>query len=477
MRMNKGGIRRTGSRGPTSVRSMEIPGEIASVTSASVGSRRLDPRTTMWLKVIVGAVVIVLWGLFFDDLVRVGRWLLDAGDLARGNLPVEDLQARYRDAHTVLTHGNLYGVHWETTTYPPITSYLFVPFRLIGLRATETLWTVANLIALAALFTVALHRWFKVALVDAWFASALGLAPAVIFAFYPFRSLLLWGQMGVFLMLLVFLDLFLVPKRFRGILIGVATAIKLLPVLFIVWLLAKREVSAVVRAIAAFAVLTLFAAALWPHASAEYWFHVLPSGRVGRIVAVAPSQWFNGVGKLSDQSIRGLLARPPFLLLKTFPWLFVALVVLALGIAVTVRFLRQGRELAAFVLLSLVTGLVSPVSWLHYWVFVGLAPLLAIYEWRRDRPLAVASIVLALSTCVNLDTDLLIVPPFTRMAPLVLFIVRNPYVIGGLVFLGIATWRAFRLPAVELSGEMEQAEVEQEVADSFDGAVGLTPQR
>ncbi len=427
----------------------------------------------MWLKVIVGAVVIVLWGLFFDDLVRVGRWLLDAGDLAKGNAPVEDLQARYRDAHTILSHGNLYGVHWETTTYPPITSYLFVPFRLIGLRATETLWTIANLISLAVLFTVALHRWFKVAPVDAWFASALGLAPAAIFAFYPFRSMLLWGQMGVFLMLLVFLDLFLVPKRFRGILIGVAAAIKLLPALFIIWLIAKREFPAVVRAIAAFAVLTLFAAALWPHISAEYWFHVLPSGRVGRIVTVPPSQWVKGAGKLSDQSIRGLLARPPFLLLKTLPWLPIALMLLALGVAVTVRFIRQGRELAAFVLLSLVTELVSPVSWLHYWVFVGLTPLLAIYEWRRDRPLAIASIVLALSTCANLDNNILITPPFIHMAPLMLFIVRNLYVIGGLIFLGIATWRAFRLPAVELDAEKGQTEGQQEMADDADGVIGL----
>jgi alpha-1,2-mannosyltransferase len=427
----------------------------------------------MWLKVIVGAVVIVLWGLFFDDLARVGRWIFDAGDLARGNLPVEDLQARYRDGNIALQHGNLYGIHWETSTYPPITAYLFVPFRLIGLRATETLWTVANLVSLAAIFAVALHRWFKVSAVDAWFASALGLAPAVIFAFYPFRSLLLWGQMGVLLMLLVFLDLFLVPKRFRGILIGVAAAIKLLPALFVIWLIAKREVSAVVRAIVAFAVLTVFAAALWPHASAEYWFHVLPSARVGRIVTVAPSQWAKGAGKLSDQSIRGLLARPPFLLLKTFPWLPIALAALALGLAVMVRFLRQGHELAAFVVLSLVTELISPVSWLHYWVFVGLAPILAILEWRRDRPLAVASIVLALSTCANLDNVVVVTRPFTTMAPLVIFIVRNLYVLGGLTFFAVATWRAFRPPSLEPDRAEDQEVVEETERPSLVDAGGV----
>ena len=412
----------------------------------------MDPRTSMWLKLIAGAVAIVLWGLFFDDLARVGRWIFDAGDLARGNFPLEDLQARYRDGHIALVHGNLYGIHWETTTYPPLTAYLFVPFRLIGLRATMTLWTVANMIALATIFAVSLHRWCHVSAVDAWFVSATGLAPAGIFALYPFRSLLLWGQMGVFLMLLVFLDLFVVPKRYRGFLIGIASAIKLLPAIFVVWLIVKREIPAVVRAAVAFVLLTLFAAALWPHASAEYWFHVLPSVRVGRIVAVSPSRWVEGVGKLSDQSIRGMFGRPPFLWLKTFPWLPVALIVLVGGIVVVVQFIKHGRELAAFILLSLVTELVSPVSWLHYWVFVGLAPLLAIVEWRRDRPLAIASIILALSTCANLDNEILVKRPFTTMAPVMLFIVRNLYVLGGLTFLAIAAWRAYKLATVREGG-------------------------
>ena len=427
----------------------------------SLGALWSDPRTSMWLKWVVGSVAILLWGLFFDDLARVGRWIFDAGELARGNLPLEDLQARYRDAHIALVHGNLYGIHWETTTYPPFTAYLFVPFRIIGLRATMTFWTVANMVSLAVIFAVSLHRWCNVSPATAWLASAAGLAPAAIFALYPFRSLLLWGQMGAFSCFWCFWISFWFRSATAGFLIGVATAIKLLPALFLIWLIAKREFSGVVRAAVAFVVLTLFAAVLWPHASTEYWFHVLPSVRVGRIVAVSPAHWANGVGKLSDQSIRGMFGRPPFLWLKTFPWLPVALIVLVLGIVVAVRLIRQGRELAAFVLLSLVTELVSPVSWLHYWVFVGLAPILAVVEWRRDRVLAVASIVLALSTCANLDNTFVVAAPFTTIAPFFLFVVRNLYVLGGLIFLGAATCQAWRWP---MSGSRE-GEVEERVAD------------
>jgi hypothetical protein len=113
------------------------------------------------------------------------------------------------------------------------------------------------------------------------------------------------------------------------------------------------------------------------------------------------------------------------------------------GIAATTRFIKEGRELAAFLLLSVITVLVSPVSWLHYWAFIGLAPLLAIVEWRRDRYLAISSLVLALSTCANLENKVLIAAPVMTMAPVVLFVVRNLYVIGGLQFVVVATQRAF----------------------------------
>jgi alpha-1,2-mannosyltransferase len=403
------------------------------------------------LKVTIGAAVVLAWGLFFDQLARGAGWVLDTSN-AVVLPPLVDLHSRYHDAHLVLHHGQLYGFRRGAYTYPPITAYFFVPFHLIGWHATAILWTVANVVVLALLFTITLWRFLSVPGPTAWLVSATGLAPAAIFLLFPFRSLIYWGQLALFLLFVVFVDLFVVPARFRGLLIGVAAAIKLLPALFIVWLLARREYPAVVRVVVSFAVLTLLAVALWPHASAQYWFHILPSGRDVAMVAnplnlpTTNGRWYFGVGKVNNQSLRGLLARPPFLLPGTMPWLLVALVVLALGVVVTIRLLAQRRDLLAFTTLSLVTVLVSPVSWVHYWVFAALAPFVAILEWRRDRMLSVASIILTVAMCANLeDTRLAGLfatgAQFERAAPLVVFIVRNLYVLGGLVFLGIVAWR------------------------------------
>ena len=403
------------------------------------------------LKVGIGVVVVLLWGLVFDQLTRVAGWILDTYNTIVLP-PLVDLHSRYRDASIAIHKGQLYGFRHGAFTYPPITAYLFVPFHVIGWRATAILWTVANVVVLALLFTITLWRFFSVRGPTAWLVSATGLAPAAIFLLYPFRSLLYWGQLALFLVFVVFLDLFVVPPRFRGLLIGVAAAIKLLPALFIVWLLARREYPATLRVIGSFLVLTLVAVALWPHASAQYWFHILPTGKDVVMVAdptnisTAHGHWYFGVGKVVNQSLRGLLARPPFLLPGTMPWLLLALVVLALGVVVTIRLLGERRDLLAFVVLSLTTVLVSPVSWVHYWVFVGLAPFVAILEWRRDRVLSVASMILTVSMCANLEDTRLdglfaLGKQFSSAAPLVVFAVRNLYVLGGLVFLAIVSWR------------------------------------
>lgn len=401
-------------------------------------------------KWVVGTVAVLCWGAFFDQLTRVARWVLDTSTT---NPPLQDLHSRYIDAHIALVHGHLYGYGTGAFTYPPITAYVFVPFHAIGWHATEVLWTVANVVVLAALLAISLHRWCSFRAADAWLWSAALAAPAVIFVLYPFHSLLYWGQLALFLLFLVFADLFVVPRRYRGLLIGVATAIKLLPALFIVWFLAKREIAAVVRIAGSFAFLTLLAAALWPHASAQYWFHILPTGRDVLMVAdplnlsTAHGRWYFGVGKPVNQSIRGLLARPPFLVSGTAAWVVVGVVVLAIGVWVTIRCLAAHRELLGFVVLSLTTVLVSPVSWVHYWVFAALAPIVAVDEWRRDRAITVASIILTCSMCANMeDTRLTGLfsdgHQFDQMASVEVFVVRNLYVLGGLVFLAIVTWRA-----------------------------------
>lgn len=402
-----------------------------------------------WWQVGIGTAAIVVWGLFFDELARVGGWVLDtAYSPLLGQY--HDLRIHFVTAGQLLHHQPLYRFGPNADSNPPFAALAFLPFHAVGWRATETIWTVLTMLSLAVILTIALAKWLGVRWSVAWLASGCGLAAASVALCYPIRSLLVWGQLGVVLLAVAMLDLFVVPKRYRGILIGVAAAIKLFPALLIVWFLARRERAAAVRLVASFLVCTVAAWLVWLHASAEYWLHVLPSGTALQLTVdplrfpVTGSTWLLGVGHLGNQSLRGLLGRPPFVWFGTFPWVVVALVALAVGIATATALLSRRREPTALFVLLVTTVLVSPVSWLHYWVFVVLAPFVAVVEWRRDRAISVAAVVVALATCANLEDAQIFSGPVTSMAPIVLFVVRNLYVLGALGFLVVVALRCRR---------------------------------
>ena len=444
----------------------------------AIGTDRVASDRGPWfspgIKVGLGVAAVLAWGLFFDQLTRVAGWILDTYNVLI-TPPLRDLRSWYVDAGIVQHHGaHLYGFRPGAFTYPPIAAYLFLPLRVIGWHASAIAWTVSNVALLAVLLFAVLWRYFDVDRSTAWLLSAAGLAPAAIFLLYPFRSLLFWGQLGLVLLVAVFVDLVLVPARYRGVLIGIVTAVKLLPVIFLIWLLARREVGAVIRVAVTFVALTLLAWALWPHASAQYWFHILPSGKDVDFVVNATNvstshgRWYFGVGRVANQSLRGLLARPPFLWPGTFPWIVLALLVLAVGVVVTYTILRRSgdRDLLAFVVLALTTVLASPVSWVHYWVFAVLCPFVAVLEWRRDRVIAAASLVLTVATCANLEDPrlsghFLLGAQFARVAPIEVFVVRNLYVLAGIVFLTVVAVRTRRMrtaEAVQVAAVPERAQ-------------------
>ena len=187
----------------------------------------------------------------------------------------------------------------------------------------------------------------------------------------PLRDTVRFGQVGVLLAVLVVADL--TSTRWRGVLVGLAAAVKLTPALFVVHLwLAGRRRDAVVAAGTA-AACTALGAAVLPQASWTYWTSALwETARVG------------DVADGGNQSLRGLLERAdlPLALLV----LLVPLVVVGLR-----RAARARDPLAAACVVGCLTVVVSPISWIHTLVWLVLALLLL----ARSRPaLALAGLAL-----------------------------------------------------------------------------------
>jgi alpha-1,2-mannosyltransferase len=155
-------------------------------------------------------------------------------------------------------------------------------------------------------------------------------------------------------------------RPWAGVGIGLATATKVTPGLFLVYLAVTRRWRAAAVAVSTFGLTVLVGFAVDP--SLRYWTETLwQTGRVG-----PPTD-------PNDQSLRGLLAR---LASPDAPssalWLAAVALVLAVGITRAAALHRRGDDLAGATVTGLSACLVSPISWVHhlYWVVPAVVVLI-----------------------------------------------------------------------------------------------------
>ena len=185
----------------------------------------------------------------------------------------------------------------------------------------------------------------------------------------PVQRTLFLGQIELVLMALIVWDLCQPDRRWwKGAGTGIAAGIKLVPLIFIVYLLVTRRFRQAGVAVAAFAVTVLVGLAVLPHQSAQWWLHgyFLQASRTGFI------------GTMLNQSQRGLLTRLIGSVAGAGPaWLAIAIVTGIVGLAAAALLDRAGHSFAGLMVCALTALLVSPISWDHHWVWVapGLAVL------------------------------------------------------------------------------------------------------
>ena len=288
---------------------------------------------------------------FFDLMIyrEAMRWWADGNPL-------------YDYARPDATQGHL------EFTYPPVGAFLLRPLAWFSQPQADAVFIVLALACLAASVWWLVrpiadrHGWSR------WFAF--GVAFILATGLEPIRLAFDFGQINFVLWALVVFDLaVLAPRgsRWLGVGIGLATAIKLVPGIFIVYLLVSRRWRAALVATGTTLVATLLAAAVAPSASVTFFSEKLLHGE--------------GVGQLHyvmNQSVNGLLARfsePP----STVVWLVLALPVLGYGLWRAGRAAQAGDELTGMALTGLAGSLVSPVTWVHH-IFWFVPALLALVD-------------------------------------------------------------------------------------------------
>ena len=285
-----------------------------------------------------------------------------------------DLLGRVSNFHFLKTTGNIYThFDFEAFTYPPAGILMLCPIVLVPAKLLAITWTVAVLAALCLTLTFAVRHVTRQADANAvLIAAALtAISPLVFPAVY---DTVFWGQIATFLTLAVITDFLVVRGSLQGVLVGLATAFKVYPGIFIILWLVRREFRQAFTALATVVVTTAVATVLWYPSS----FSFLKDKLVGNQELGHLS---NGFEAQASSSVPALFLRPPYYFghFSMSESLAVAAVVALVGLVAVLGVSSQCHDLTAVLIGLDVSVICSPVAWNHYFAFV---PLLVLVPWE-----------------------------------------------------------------------------------------------
>ncbi|MDQ1131250.1 glycosyltransferase 87 family protein [Microbacterium sp. SORGH_AS_0888] len=377
------------------------------------------PRTTCrvpqrWLLVLGASVVslVVVWVLTavvssvnpVDFLVyRYGAAAASAGeDIYRQNL-----------GGPMMPPGGL------PFTYTPFAALVLLPTTLLEPTVAYLLWSWMTMAVLTGVI---------------WSCTPAGPARvrrvvvslAVSGASIVVASHIIFGQINVPLMALCLVDVLRREGGGRarwlpsGALVGVAAAIKLTPALFLLYFAVTRQWSRLAWGAGIAAACTAIGAVVFPEASGTFFrdtvWHLSDRVDLGGLFATS-----------GNNSIQGALA---FAGAPSVLAVLAAAGAGAAGLAAAVVAHRRADELSATVIVGLTACLVSPVSWLHHWVY--LVPALVLLSTRPSRSarrfVAVAAVVL-LCTGPNLG-DVVLGMQLAPLQPIGLLLRESLVILG-----------------------------------------------
>lgn len=310
------------------------------------------------------------------------------------------------DLH-VYTAAGQYALSSPATLYAwqlrPGIRFTYTPFAALVFAGWAQLpwWLLAWLMTAASVLALGLACWLTLGAAG-WqgrrrAAVALLVTAAGLWT-EPVQRALHLGQVELLLMALVIWDLSQpAHRRWKGAGVGVAAGIKLVPLIFLPYLLLTRRFRQAAVAASVFATLAAAGFAVLPGASLQWWFGLdfLRATRTGFL------------GFLANQSMLGLITRlAGGDAAGTWWWLAAGAAVAVVGLLAAARLDRAGLPVAGWLTCALTGLLVSPVSWDHHWVWV--VPALAVLagaairaprgaRWRKRAYWAAAGALAGLS--------------------------------------------------------------------------------
>ncbi|MEI6700820.1 MAG: glycosyltransferase family 87 protein [Actinomycetota bacterium] len=343
----------------------------------------VSPRVVGVLLVLgVAGLLVAAW--FVHQPTGFRPWLFEN----RYDNVFDDLLARREQILTLKATGNIYEPFAaQAFTYPPGAIFAFYWTTWIGISAVPLTWTLLSLGSMTVAFAMVLRTFnrLKISL-----ALALGcwLTLLTLAIYPPFAEGIEFGQLAPTILALVLLDELVVRGKMRGVAIGIASAIKLYPLVFVVAWALRRQWRDVVTALGTFFGLTALASLMWPKSAQSFFVDLLWNGEDFKHMSD------NVATFVASQSISAMLTRPPVSLSPhgQLPAYLVAGIVALIAIYGAHHLWLRGARLSSAVVLLTASSVCSPVAWDHYFSYAPLVWWVAVEAGSRSR-LRVASIV------------------------------------------------------------------------------------
>jgi alpha-1,2-mannosyltransferase len=327
-----------------------------------VGIRPARVRRARWALGFAAAVFAIALAAYVADVAthRLGL-TLDWFDL---NI--------YNHAGLITRHDPARLYTWQ---YRPGVQWLYTPFAAMGFAAGSLLpWAVLKwLMTVASLAAMVVTVWVTFGQLG-WHGQRRGAAVLAVSAVAlwtePVLRSVQVGQIELLLMALIAWDMCQPDhRRWKGCGIGLAAGIKLVPLIFIPYLILAGKLRQAAVATAVFAGTVVIGFAVLPTESVKWWLtgYFLHAGNFTN----------QSLGSLLNQSVLALLTRTPDGAGSiTAVWLVAAVAIACLGLAAAALLARAGRPTAGWVTCAVTGVLVSPISWDNHWVWI--VPVLAL---------------------------------------------------------------------------------------------------
>jgi len=327
------------------------------------------------------------WGLLAVSLVlHVLVTLVGADPFKMVDLRV------YVEGAEHLRDGRLYdfvsGTLHLPFTYPPFSALIFEPLSWLPWTVTRTLWECAMLAALPALIYLTLRLLGRtgpaaVRPVDP-LRGILVVGTALAVWLEPVRTNFNYGQINLFLAVLVLGGAVSVKDWLAGAGVGVAAGIKLIPTVTGLFYLLQRRFAAVVWSVVVFAATVAVMLAVIPRETTRYFTRLIfDPGRTGPVFSAINQSWRGSLTRLAGHDV-------------STAWIVAGVVTVGIGLWAARASIRAGDRTAALLSTQFIGLLVSPISWSHHWIWVLPLLVWGLFGPRSDeRPVQVVVAVWA----------------------------------------------------------------------------------